>query len=108
MAIEKCFIQAGYREKGEVFEFTGTPEALADSRCLVKVGKAPKESGAPDAPTEDKGPTKAEIMVQLTAAGVTFDNKANKPELLALLKETIEKIAPGASTKDSDLTDKTE
>ena len=92
---EVCYQGNGLRNIGDVFELPGNPKKL--SRALVRFDGPDPGEGSGSSETEPvKEPTKAEIISQLSAAGVAFDLKANKPELLAILKDLVVKTAPGA------------
>jgi hypothetical protein len=85
------------------FEFNGEKPG----KWMVPVGS--KESVVKPAENiEDNGPTRKEIMAQLEQAGVSFKPNMSKAELLDLLKSVIEKYAPGSSTADKDIAERTE
>jgi|SRR6185369_7503759 len=102
MAKEEGFYGGRLRKPFDVFEFKGKKLG----KWMVEADKEPETETVKKTDLEpDKGPTKKEIIAQLTLAGVECDDKMNKPELLELLKATIEKTAPassGASDKSQD------
>lgn len=88
IAKESGFYGGKLRKAMEEFEFKGT-----------KLGKwmAPVGTVEEKEKSKDEGPTRKEIMTQLEAAGIEFKPTMNKPELLALLEETMKKLNPAGS-----------
>ena len=104
IATEKGYYKGDLIKPMQEFEFTGKK----CGKWFVPVDQAKPETKTETKSTTDEGPTAKEIKAQLEAAGVPFKGNASKVELLALLKETVEKASPGAPTADKDLGDKTE
>lgn len=100
IATEKGFYKGVMIKPMQEFEFTGKKCGTWFVPVSEKVEK-PEEK-------KDEGPTATEIKAQLSAAGVEFRGNASRADLLALLKETVQKASPGAPTADKDLGEKTE
>lgn len=92
IATENGFYKGRLVKAMEEFEFTGKKlgKWMAPAGSVEEKGKA-EEKG------KDEGPTRKEIMTQLEAAGVEFKPSMNKPELMALLEETLKKLNPAGS-----------
>ena len=88
IAKETGFYGGKLRRPMEEFEFTG--EKLG--KWMIPVGEVKKDEAK-----KDDEPTRKEIMIQLESAGVEFKPTMNKPELLALLEETLKKLNPAGS-----------
>ena len=96
IAKEACFVGGSRRRPGQEFDYTGDPKRLSKA-CVPLGGKTAAPHKEEEKKHDAKVPTKAEIKVQLAQAGVEFDSTLNHAGLMALLEETIKKIAPASS-----------
>lgn len=97
MAKEMCFIEGARRRPMEEFDYKGNLKRLSKSCVVVGLTANDDQGESVDDDEGDVGLTANEIRAQLVAAGVQFQARANKAELIALLEETIRVNAPASS-----------
>ena len=96
VAIQPCFVQGGFRNTGDRFDYTGKLFKGQLPKSLVRADG--KEIVKESVKVNDEGPTRKEIMAQLDLAGVEYKQAMNREELLSLLGDVVKKVSPGSST----------